>query len=117
MAREVEANLAVALKTHGTRLASLGRRAEALAVTDEAVAVLRRLSGDDERFLPTLAGTLPTLGRDLTGRPDEAVAAVREGVAILRRLAAAEPSAYTPASPTPCPTSPRPSPARVTRTA
>ncbi|MEV3988834.1 tetratricopeptide repeat protein [Streptomyces sp. NPDC049837] len=97
-AREVEANLAVALKTHGTRLASLGRRAEALAVTEEAVTVLRRLSGDDERFLPTLAGALLTLGRDLSraDRWEEAAAAAEECVALHRRLAAADPGRHEP---------------------
>ncbi|ORT55591.1 tetratricopeptide repeat protein [Streptomyces sp. CB03238] len=98
VAPEVEANLAIALKTHGTRLASLGRRAEALAATEEAIVVLRRLAGRDERFLPNLASALLTLGRDLSraDRWEEAGAAAEECVALHRRLAAADPERHEP---------------------
>ncbi|RST15560.1 tetratricopeptide repeat protein [Streptomyces sp. WAC05374] len=97
-AREVEANLAVALKTYGTRLASLGRRAEALAVTEEAVTLLRGLAGHDERFVPALAGALLTLGRDLSraGRWREAAAAAEECVRLHRALAASDPEQHEP---------------------
>ncbi|MGW1073111.1 tetratricopeptide repeat protein [Streptomyces sp. NPDC002537] len=93
---KVKANLAIALKTYGTRLSSLGRHAEALAATEEAVAVQRVLAGDDEQFLPDLASALHTLGRDLShaDRWDDATAVVRESVTLHRKLAASDPGRF-----------------------
>ncbi|WP_431045889.1 tetratricopeptide repeat protein [Streptomyces sp. P1-3] len=96
LAVAVQRNLAVGLKAHGVRLAAVGRRAEALAVTEESVDILRGLAERDRRFLPDLASALLNVGRGLTlaDRWDEATAATRECVALHQELAAADPAAH-----------------------
>ena len=63
---------------------------EALAATEEAVAVWRTLADDDPDHRPSLARTLSNLESPLgrtVGRHQEALAATEEGVAIWRTLA------------------------------
>ncbi|MGK5629789.1 hypothetical protein, partial [Streptomyces sp. URMC 123] len=98
LAAAVRRNLAVGLKSYGIRLAAVGRRAEALAATEESVAILRELAADDERFLPELASALLNVGRGLSraDRWEDAAEAARECVALQRRLAAADPAEHEP---------------------
>ncbi|MFF7196661.1 hypothetical protein ACFZAM_23545 [Streptomyces sp. NPDC008079] len=92
----VEGNLAFALKAYADRLGEVGRRAEALAATEEAVAVQRRLAAYDEQYRPDLASGLLGIGRDLSyaQRWDDATAALEESVTLLRALAAEEPGKH-----------------------
>jgi tetratricopeptide (TPR) repeat protein len=92
-------SLAAALGTLGTRLSNLGRREEALAASQEAVDIRRRLaqSGPDAT-LPQLAVSVNNLGIRLSdlGRREEALAASQEAVDIHRRLAQTRPDAFLP---------------------
>ncbi|WP_431047107.1 hypothetical protein ACQUSR_33435 [Streptomyces sp. P1-3] len=92
----VEGNLAFALKAYADRLGEVGRREEALAATEEAVAVQRRLAAYDEQYRPDLASGLLGLGRDLSyaQRWDDATAVMEESVTLYRRLAASEPGKH-----------------------
>jgi tetratricopeptide (TPR) repeat protein len=77
----------------------LGRREEALAASQEAVAIGRRLAETrPDAFLPDLASSLNNLGKDLSnlGRREEALAASQEAVAIGRRLAETRLDAFLP---------------------
>jgi tetratricopeptide (TPR) repeat protein len=77
----------------------VGRREEALAAEQEAVAIRRELAqASPGAYLPDLAGSLNNLGNRLgaVGRREEALAAVQEAVAIRRELAQASPDAYLP---------------------
>jgi tetratricopeptide (TPR) repeat protein len=82
----------------GILLSQLGRHAEALPVTERAVAVRRALAAADDRYLPDLARSLSSLGVKLSelGRPADAVAVTEEAVQIRRKLAAADPGRYHP---------------------
>ena len=85
--------------TLGVRLSSLGRREEALAATQEAVDIYRRLvDARPDAHLPDLAGSLNNLGIRLfkLGQREEALAATQEAVGIRRRLAQAWPEAFLP---------------------
>jgi tetratricopeptide (TPR) repeat protein len=87
------------LTTLGIRRSGLGRWEQALAATEEAVAVWRRLAAArPEAFVPDLATALSNLGAMLwgLGRREEAVTATEEALGILRRLAAARPDAFEP---------------------
>ena len=67
----------------GIRLSELGRRDEALAPTEEAVDVCRRLAAaNPAAYLPDLATSLNNLGIRLAelGRRDEALAPTEEAV-------------------------------------
>src|SRR5438034_873004 len=73
------------LNNLGTGLSGLGRREEALAAAQEAVAICRRLAAArPDAFLPDLAMSLNNLGAGLgnLGRRDEAVATAQEAVDI-----------------------------------
>jgi tetratricopeptide (TPR) repeat protein len=83
----------------GFALSEMGRRAEALEATQEAVEIRRRLSAQrPDAFLPDLAMSLNNLGVDLSemGRRAEALQATQEAVEIRRRLAAQHPDAFLP---------------------
>ncbi|MFI6266664.1 tetratricopeptide repeat protein [Micromonospora sp. NPDC051006] len=82
------ANLAVSLR-------DVGRRDEALARAEEAIAVRRELARDGEAdSLADLAGALGNLAVNLgrVNRRDEAVTAAREAVTIQTRLAKVDPA-------------------------
>jgi tetratricopeptide (TPR) repeat protein len=109
-------HLAARVGTLGTRLSNLGRREEALAASQEAVDIRRRLvQTRPDAFLPDVAMSLNNLGAMLSnlGRREEALAATQEAVDIRRRLAQTRPDAFLPdlarkRGPTPsCPISPQ----------
>jgi hypothetical protein len=84
---------------HAFRLANAGRREQALAPAEEAVAIRRRLAeANPDAYLPNLAQSLNILGIVLLelGRREQSLAVVEEAVAIRRRLAEANPDAYLP---------------------
>ncbi len=92
-----KAERAQALNMLGYALAALGRRAEALAATQEAVEIRRALArANPQAFRPDLAGSLNNLGIRLSdlGRREEALAATQEAAALYRQLAAAHPQAF-----------------------
>ncbi|MFJ8043379.1 tetratricopeptide repeat protein [Kitasatospora sp. NPDC096147] len=74
-----EPRLAASLRGLGTLLAETGRPDEALAVTEQAVELWRRLATAE------------------TGRPDEAPAVTEQAVELRRHPAAADPAAHEPA--------------------
>jgi tetratricopeptide (TPR) repeat protein len=83
----------------GIRFSALGRPAEALATTEEAVTIWRELAAaNPDRYRPDLAASLTNLGACLwdLGRPAEALPVTEEAVAIRRELAAANPDRYRP---------------------
>ena len=83
----------------GIRLANASRPEEALAATEEAAEILRRLAAArPDEFEPFLAEVLNNLGMTLSqlGRREEALAATGEAAEILRRLAAARPDEFEP---------------------
>jgi tetratricopeptide (TPR) repeat protein len=83
--------LAGSLNNLGTGLSGLGRREEALAAAQEAVAIRRRLAAArPDAFLPDLAMSLNNLGAGLgnLGRRDEAVATAQAGGGASRRVPA-----------------------------
>jgi tetratricopeptide (TPR) repeat protein len=83
----------------GFALSEMGRRAEALQATQEAVEIRRRLAAQHpDAFLPDLARSLQNLGVDLSalGRREEALEATQEAVDLYRRLAAQHPDAFLP---------------------
>jgi len=83
----------------GVRFSNLGRREEALAASQEAVDIYRRLAqARPDAFLPDLASSLNNIGADLSdlGRREEALAASQEAVDIRRRLAQVRPDAFLP---------------------
>jgi TIR domain/Tetratricopeptide repeat len=86
--------LAARLGNLGIRLFNLGRREEALAASQEAVDIYRRLAETrPDTFLPDLAKSLNNLGRDLfnLGHRDKALAASQAAVDIYRRLVETRP--------------------------
>ncbi|MBL7551004.1 tetratricopeptide repeat protein, partial [Frankia sp. AgB1.9] len=81
------------------RLHYAGRREEALAATEQAMEIRRRLAAANPvAFEPDLADSLDNLGLDLSGvgRWEEALGATEQAVEIRRRLAAANPVAFEP---------------------
>ncbi|MEU7616496.1 tetratricopeptide repeat protein [Micromonospora rifamycinica] len=79
------------------RLSRLGRRAEALAYCQHAVALKRDLARADEpTHIRDLAGFLNNLGIRLSelGRREEALAATTEAVDVYRRLTVMDPGAF-----------------------
>jgi tetratricopeptide (TPR) repeat protein len=87
------------LSNFGVRLTAIGRREEALAASQDAVAIYRRLAATrPDAFLPDLASSLNNISVCLSnlGRREEALAASQEAVAIRRRLAATRPDAFLP---------------------
>jgi tetratricopeptide (TPR) repeat protein len=97
--QEILNHVAARLDTLGIRLSNLGRREEALAASQEAVDIYRRLAQTrPDAFLPDLAGGLNNLGIGLSylGRREEARAAGQEAVDIRRHLAETRPDAFLP---------------------
>ncbi|MBI2886741.1 MAG: tetratricopeptide repeat protein [Chloroflexi bacterium] len=87
------------LNNLGSVLSDLGRREEALAPAQEAVALYRELAARrPEAFRPDLAGSLNNLANRLSelGRREEALAPAQEAVALRRELAARQPEAFRP---------------------
>ena len=87
------------LSALGVRISALGRPAEALPVTQEAVAMYQELAAaSPDRYRPDLAASLTNLGVWFSelGRPAEALPVTQEAVAIRRELAAASPDRYRP---------------------
>ena len=96
---EDEAERAEALSNLSVTLSEVGRREEALAAAEEAVAIRRRLAEQNpQAYEPYLAMSLNNLARSLAemGRREEALSAAEEAVAIRRRLAKQNPQAYEP---------------------
>jgi tetratricopeptide (TPR) repeat protein len=76
-------DLARSLTTGGDLFSDLGRQAEALPVTEEAVAIRRKLTAaSPDRYRPDLARSLTNLGIRFSelGRPDEAADAHDEAM-------------------------------------
>jgi tetratricopeptide (TPR) repeat protein len=97
--REEPEERARVLNMLGFALSEMGRRAEALQATQEAVDLYRRLAAQHpDAFLPYLAISLNNLGNRLSemGRRAEALQATQEAVEIRRRLAAQHPDAFLP---------------------
>ncbi|MFE3526758.1 hypothetical protein ACFXOD_35245 [Streptomyces sp. NPDC059161] len=94
--RIVEANLAMGLNTYAKRLNITGRRAEARAATEEAVALKRELAGEDRMFIPDLASGLLGHGRDLfqAGHAADAAVVLEECVGIYRDLVVSDAHAH-----------------------
>ncbi|MCA3586357.1 MAG: toll/interleukin-1 receptor domain-containing protein, partial [Methylocystis sp.] len=96
---QAHADLARCLANRGKTLQGLGQREAALAATEEAVAIRRRLAAArPDEFEPDLARSLNNLGVDLSnlGQREAALVATEEAMAIRRRLAAARPDAFEP---------------------
>jgi hypothetical protein len=97
--KQRQATFARSLGNLGSRLSDLGRREEALAASQEALDIIRRLAQSrPNAFLPDLAGSLNNTGAMLSnlGRREEALAASKESVDIRRRLAQSRPDAFLP---------------------
>lgn len=83
----------------GTTRSDLGRREEALAATQEAVALRRILAqSNPDAVLPALATSLKSLSTRLSdlGRREEALAARQEVASLYRMLAQGNPDAFLP---------------------
>ena len=92
-------DLAGSLSNLSNRFSALGRREEALAAIEEAVAIQRDLAATrPDAFRPDLAGSLNNLSAHFSalGRREEALASNEEAVVIQRDLAAARPDAFRP---------------------
>jgi tetratricopeptide (TPR) repeat protein len=86
-------------ETSSDLLAALGRREEALAAIEEAVAIRREVAAArPDAFRPDLADSLNKQAVRLSalGRREEALAAIEGAVAIRRELAGARPDAFRP---------------------
>jgi tetratricopeptide (TPR) repeat protein len=90
----VDAGLASALSNLGVFLGAVGRRAEALAPTEEAVKLYRDLARSNPAFLGDLAMALNNLGVRYSevGRRREALAPTEEAMKIRRELAKSNPA-------------------------
>lgn len=90
--------LADALDGLARNLVDIGQRDQALAATEEAVAIHRRLVAQRPEISPTLALSLGNLGNQLSGlgRREEALTATQDAVAVYRTLAKARPDAFLP---------------------
>ncbi|MFE6712799.1 tetratricopeptide repeat protein [Streptomyces sp. NPDC057695] len=91
--------LARSLNTLAIRLREVGRRAEALSASAEAVRIRRDLAAaDPSTHLPDLAAGLNNLAVQLgeMGRGGEALIAITEAADLHRRLAEADPEAFLP---------------------
>jgi tetratricopeptide (TPR) repeat protein len=97
MREEILNHLAAQVGKLGVRLSAVGRREDALAASQEAVNIRRRLAQTQpDVFLPGLAMSLNNLGEDLSnlGRREDALTASQEAVDIYRRLAQTRPDAF-----------------------
>ncbi|MER5887286.1 tetratricopeptide repeat protein, partial [Streptomyces sp. NPDC001941] len=91
--------LAMALSNLAVRLGEVGRRAEGLAVIEEAVGIRRALSEvDPDAYLPALASSLNTLATRLMemGRRREGLSVIEEAVRHYRILVEVDAKAYLP---------------------
>ena len=91
--------LAPRLGTLATRLSILGRNDEALAASEECLAIYRQLAADRPTVvLPDLATSLNNTGLILwkLGRREQALAVSEEAVVISRRQAEADPRKLAP---------------------
>jgi tetratricopeptide (TPR) repeat protein len=89
----------VSLTNFGNQLGDLGRHEEALAATQDAVDLYRRLAQSfPDTFQPDLAHSLHILGIQLrsVGRREESLTATQETVDVRRRLAQSRPDAFEP---------------------
>ncbi|ONI85594.1 hypothetical protein ALI22I_27845 [Saccharothrix sp. ALI-22-I] len=88
--------LADALTDLGLRLIALGRTEEAVAVSEEAVALCRVVAAEDDDWTPQLAGALDRLSLRYAalGRRDEASAAIAEACVLYRESAARNPALF-----------------------
>ena len=96
---DAASRLAGSLNNLSVRLADLGRREDALAAIQEAVAICRELAAArPDAFRPDLAMSLNNLAVRLAdlGRREDALAAIEEAAGIYRELAAARPDAFRP---------------------
>lgn len=94
---EREENIARLTNNLATRLTGLGRLEEALAASEDAVAIRRRMASiDPDAFLPDLAWSLSEQSACLgaLGRREDALTAIGASVAIRRRLADAGPGEF-----------------------
>ena len=99
MREQILDHLAARINTLGIRLSNLGRLEEALAASQEAVDIYRRLAQTrPDAFLPDLGMSLNNFCIRLSnlGRREEALAASLEAVDIRRRLAQTRPDAFLP---------------------
>ncbi|MFH9690912.1 hypothetical protein ACH4LE_32165 [Streptomyces sp. NPDC017413] len=94
----VERNLSTALTAYGVRLSAVGRRADALAATEESIRILRELTGRNDQYRSDLASALLNRGRDLcqADRWVDATVTTQECVALFRELAAGDPATHEP---------------------
>ncbi|MEV4581891.1 tetratricopeptide repeat protein [Nonomuraea jabiensis] len=86
------------LSSLGIHLTALGRPADALSVTEEAVTLRRKLAAAyPDRYRPHLANSLLNLGEALSelGRLADALPVTEEAVTILRELAETYPDRYS----------------------
>ena len=91
--------LSTSLNNLSLRLVTLGRREEALTMSNEAVDLYRQLAKQQPNaFLPDLAASLNNLANHLSnlGHRDDALTKANEAVVILRRLAEQKPDAFLP---------------------
>jgi Trypsin-like peptidase domain/Tetratricopeptide repeat len=91
--------LAGSLDNLSARLASLGRREDALAASEEAVTIGRELAAArPDAFRPDLAASLNNLSADMADldRVEDALATIEEATGIYRELAGARPDAFRP---------------------
>jgi tetratricopeptide (TPR) repeat protein len=94
-----QADLAGSLNDLGVRLSGLGWHEEALAASQEAVDIIRRVvQSRSDAFLPALATNLNNFSIRLArlGRREEALSASQEAVDIRRRLEQGRPDAFLP---------------------
>ena len=87
------------LSSLGVRLSAVGRPADALPVSEEAVNMYRELAAaSPDRYRPDLASSLTNLGNRFSelGRPADALPVTEEAVTMYRELAAASPDRYRP---------------------
>jgi tetratricopeptide (TPR) repeat protein len=86
----------MSLNNQSNRLAELGRREDALAAIEEAVALYRELAAILPVFWESLAGSLTSFGIWLTEKKDfdAALSADREAVAIYAALLSLDPERY-----------------------
>lgn len=85
--------------TLGLRLAEIGRAADAVTATGEAVALYRGLAAaSPDRYRPELAANLTNLGSWLAeqGQPEAALGPTREAAGLYQDLAGADPDRYRP---------------------
>jgi tetratricopeptide (TPR) repeat protein len=89
--------LAAELITFGVRLASVGRRAEALITAQQAVTLHQELAAlNRDVYLPNLAASVHNLAVDLAeaGRRAEALTTAQQAVTLHRKLAAQSPDLF-----------------------